>query len=334
MGNELTEQDDNNEIVDLNFKNEIVEAREKIKKELVGAFNNAKNFTPAVYNEIQKIIRNKNPQIKYVAEFVKGTVDGDKLMKTKDGVLKAIMTDENGVAKEIANIKIEKIYENVDLTNIAVQMAVAELKEMMQQQLEAINKVGEEVKSVHKELLINRDGLYQSAVRAYFKYMSAENENTKEEYLKIVRKNVNDVIPQLQAEGKNILENLNSKYNDGKTTEWKAETKEDLDKITSDVARLKVVLMEIHKSIMLECLLHKVDNEENLIVNDLLEYQNFVKINFTDKEMKMLYDGDISAKTLYGKWKELTLDGAKEITNKIQGCCNKEVLQIEFNGEE
>ena len=283
MGNEIIKNDD------ISFKNEIVEKKNRI----IEVLKKGKDFTPellAILNDAKQI----------TIEFSKEVMDRYKkgeyqLMEQASGNLKAIMVDKNNHKHvvEIGNVKAKDIF-NVSPQEIVMHTMLFEIKQKLQIVIDDLNVIKNGIGDIHAEILRNRDAKCNAAIEAFNRYNLCIDKNLKASFLNTAIHNSINAYEELKNEivdDDGLLKKIKAKYNE-EYGYWKVKNIEEFVELRHLLRRLKYVLVEMNKLVLMNAFLYYNKNESLLLNRLLNSHSDLLHEYFYSEIIKMLYNCD------------------------------------------
>lgn len=245
----------------------------------------------------------KTQRLKLVfSDEVKGKIaDGTyRLMKKKDidGVFKAVVVDQKGKTKAIADLKWDEVSKGVDpsrLTSAMQGMAI-------QQQLREIASQLEDMSVSMEEILIgqhnDRLALFYSGEAIYREALAATDPERKKQLTTSAILALTNASVSLQVSLAFEINEICSKYDfeKGKFIGIKS------NKLQDKMCLINSSFQTIHKAMTLKAAIYYKDREYAALTAVLSDYEAFLQRSLTEQNARILYLADPNEKNLTGSW--------------------------------
>lgn len=223
-----------------------------------------------------------------------------RLMKRKDanGIFKAIVVDENGQARGIADLKWEEVCKGIDpaklstaMQGVAIQQQLREISEKLEDMSSAIEKV---VMGQHNDRL----ALFYEGEALYREALAVKDIEKKKQLSSLAIMSLTNAISSLQI---NLISDVNE------IVEKYDATKGRFVGIKSEAIRDKMFIINssfqaIHKAVTLKTAIYYYEDEYTASVAILNDYKSFLERLLTEEKTKILYFADPKEKEIEGNW--------------------------------
>lgn len=257
--------------------------------------------SPAVAELIKGMEKSERLQLVFSDKVQKKIADGTyKLMKRKDvdGVFKAVVVDEKGKTRAIADLKWEEIGSGVDPTamtsamqGMAIQQQLREISEQLQDMSAAMEDV---LMGQHNDRL----AMFFSGEAIYREALAASDETLKRSLTSAAIMALTNASTSLQASLVYEVNAICDKYDEekGRFVGIKSE------KLMEKMYLINSSFQTIHKATTLKAAIYYREGEYQALTTVLSDYKGFLERSLPEEKAHILYLADPNEKTFEGVW--------------------------------
>ncbi len=257
--------------------------------------------SPAVAELIKGMEKSERLQLVFSDKVQKKIADGTyKLMKRKDvdGVFKAVVVDEKGKTRAIADLKWEEIGSGVDpaamtsaMQGMAIQQQLREISEQLQDMSAAMEDV---LMGQHNDRL----AMFFSGEAIYREALAASDETLKRSLTSAAIMALTNASTSLQASLVYEVNAICDKYDEekGRFVGIKSE------KLMEKMYLINSSFQTIHKATTLKAAIYYREGEYQALTTVLSDYKGFLERSLPEEKAHILYLADPNEKTFEGVW--------------------------------
>lgn len=257
--------------------------------------------SPAVAELIKGMEKSERLQLVFSDKVQKKIADGTyKLMKRKDvdGVFKAVVVDEKGKTRAIADLKWEEIGSGVDpaamtsaMQGMAIQQQLREISEQLQDMSAAMEDV---LMGQHNDRL----AMFFSGEAIYREALAASDETLKRSLTSAAIMALTKASTSLQASLVYEVNAICDKYDEekGRFVGIKSE------KLKEKMYLINSSFQTIHKATTLKAAIYYREGEYQALTTVLSDYKGFLERSLPEEKAHILYLADPNEKTFEGVW--------------------------------
>lgn len=257
--------------------------------------------SPAIAELVKGMKKTERLQLVFSDEVQKKIADGTyRLMKRKDvdGIFKAVVVDEKGKARAIADLKWEEIRNGVDpagMTSAMQGMAI-------QQQLREISEQLQNMSAAMEDVLIgqhnNRLAMFFSGEAIYREALAASDESLRKSLTSSAIMALTNASASLQASLVYEINSICDKYDAEKGRFVGIKT----EKLKEKMYLINSSFQTIHKANTLKAAIYYKEGEYQALTTVLSDYKGFLERSLPEDKALILYLADPNEKTFDGTW--------------------------------
>ena len=257
--------------------------------------------SPAVAELVKGMRTSEHLRLVFSDEVKQKIADGTyRLMKRKDvdGVFKAVVVDDKGKIREIADLKWEEISNGVDLTEMTSAMQGMSI----QQQLREISEQLQDMSAAIEDILMgqhnDRLAMFLSGEAIYREALSTSDRELKKSLISSAIMALTNASASLQASLVYEIDSVCSKYDREKGRFVGVKS----DKLKEKMCLINSSFQTIHKANTLKAAIYYKEGEYQALTTVLLNYKAFLERSLTEDTAHILYLADPNEKTFDGIW--------------------------------
>lgn len=279
--------------------------------------------SPAVAELVKGMKKTERLQLVFSDEVKQKIADGTyKLMKKKDmdGIFKAVVVDQKGKTRAIADLKWEEIGNGVDpagMTNAMQGMAI-------QQQLREISEQLENMAEAMEDVLIgqhnDRLAMFLSGEAIYREALAASDPALQKSLTSSAILALTNASASLQASLVHEINSVCEKYDAEKGRFIGVKT----EKLKEKMYLINSSFQTIHKATTLKAAIYYKEGEYAALTTVLSDYKSFLEHSLPQENAHILYLADPNEKTFDGIWNirqnelPVRIDNTRELLAKPQ----------------
>lgn len=257
--------------------------------------------SPAIAELVKGMKKSERLQLVFSDEVQKKIADGTyKLMKRKDvdGIFKAVVVDEKGKTRAIADLKWEEIGNGVD----PVGMTSAMQGMAIQQQLREISGQLQDMSAAMEDVLIgqhnDRLAMFLSGEAIYREALATSDETLQKSLTSAAIMALTNASASLQASLVYEINSICDKYDAEKGRFVGIKT----EKIKEKMYLINSSFQTIHKATTLKAAIYYKEGEYQSLTTVLSDYKGFLERSLPEDKAHILYLADPNEKTFEGIW--------------------------------
>lgn len=305
----------------------------KMFSEKKGIILSLMDSIPAFAELVEGMKKTERLQLVFSDKVKQKIADGSyKLMKRKDvdGVFKAIVVDQKGKTRAIADLKWEEIVKGVDPStmNSALQgMAI-------QQQLRAISEQLQDMSLAMEDVLMgqhnDRLAMFLSGEAIYREALASSDENLRRSLTSSAILALTNAAASLQASLVYEIGAVCDKYDAEKGRFVGIKT----DKLKEKMYLINSSFQTIHKATTLKAAIYYKEGEYKALTTVLTDYKGFLERSLPEEEAHVLYLADPNEKTFDGVWNIRQNELPLRIDDTRASLMKPQNYSLEMNQEE
>lgn len=292
----------------------ILKEQRELMSSLVGA-------SPVMTELAEGLKKTQRLKLVFSDEMKEKIADGTyRLMKKKDmdGVFKAVVVDQKGKTKAIADLKWDEVSKGVNPSQLASAMQGMAI----QQQLKEIAGQLENMSASMEEILIgqhnDRLALFYSGEAIYREALATADPERRKQLTTLAILELTKATTSLQASLASEIKEICNKYDSerGKFIDIKS------NKLQDKMVLINSSFQTIHKASTLKAAIYYKDGEYAALTAVLSDYKAFLQRSLSEQNAQILYFADSNEKNRKGLWDirknelPMRIEKAKELLSK------------------